>query len=85
MSNNLEITNLGIDKGYGLRKLCEITDADIKNVIVIGDSKNDISAFKTANTGFAVSNACPELKRLANKTICSNDENVMCYIEKELL
>lgn len=85
MSNNLEITNLGIDKGYGLRKLCEITDTDIKNVIVIGDSKNDISAFKTANTGFAVSNACPELKRLANKTICSNDENVMCYIEKELL
>lgn len=84
MSNNLEITGKGINKGYGLKKLCEITDTDINNVIVVGDSRNDISAFETATTSFAVSNACEELKKLADKVICSNDENIMCYIEKEL-
>ncbi len=85
MSNNLEITNKGVNKGFGLRKLCDITNNDINNVIVIGDSRNDISAFRVADTSFAVSNACPELKRLATKTICSNDENIMCYVEKEIV
>lgn len=84
MSNNLEITGKGINKGYGLKNLCEITDTDINDVIVIGDSRNDISAFEAAGTSFAVSNACSELKELADKIICSNDENIMCYIEKEL-
>lgn len=85
MSNNLEITNRGVNKGYGLRRLCEIAYTDINDVVVIGDSKNDISAFKIARRSFAVSNACPELKQFADKIICSNDENIMCYVEKEMM
>lgn len=84
MSNNLEIMNKGINKGTGLKKLCRAAGYNLADVIVIGDSKNDITAFKTAKKRYAVSNACDEIKAMANKIICSNDENIMCYMEKEL-
>ncbi len=85
MDNNLEILKKGINKGYGLLTLCKKAKFDIEDVIVIGDSKNDISAFKIAKTKYAVSNACDEIKAIADKIICSNDENIMVYMEKELL
>lgn len=84
LSSNLEIIKKGTNKGYGLKKLCEITGFDLNDIIVIGDSKNDISAFNIAKTKYAVSNACDELKALADKTICSNDEGIMKYMENEI-
>ena len=84
LTSNLEIIKKGINKGFGLKKLCEITGYDLDNIIVVGDSKNDISAFNTAKTKYAVSNACDELKALADKIICSNDEGVMKYMENEI-
>ena len=85
MTNNLEILNNGINKGFGLQTLCEAEKIDISSIIVLGDSKNDISAFKIAKTKYAVSNACIEIKELADKVICSNDEGIMKYMERELL
>lgn len=85
MSNNLEIMNRGINKGTGLKSVCEYAGFDLKNVLVVGDSKNDIPAFLVAGKKYAVSNACDQLKSIADKTICSNEQNVMCYLEKELI
>lgn len=84
LSNNLEIMNKGINKGTGLKMLCSLTGYNLDDIIVIGDSKNDITAFNTAKTRYAVSNACEEIKSLADKIICSNDENIMEYMEKEI-
>lgn len=85
MTNNLEIIDKGINKGFGLKRLCEISNLNIDDIIVIGDSKNDITAFKAAKKKYAVSNACEEIKRISDKIICSNEDNIMCYMEKELL
>lgn len=84
MSNNLEIMRKGINKGTGLQRLCKTAGYHPDDVIVIGDSKNDITAFKTAKKRYAVSNACDEIKSMADKIICSNDDNIMCYMEREL-
>lgn len=84
MSNNLEIMRKGINKGTGLQRLCKTAGYHPDDVIVIGDSKNDITAFETAKKCYAVSNACDEIKSMADRIICSNDENIMCYMEKEL-
>lgn len=84
LSSNLEIIKKGTNKGSGLKKLCELTKYDLYDIIVIGDSKNDISAFNTAKTKYAVSNACDEIKSLADKIICSNDESIMKYMENEI-
>lgn len=83
MSNNLEIVRAGNSKGNTLIEFCNKMGIDIKSVTVLGDSRNDISAFETDAKGYAVANACDELKNLADKVICSNDENVMRFIERE--
>lgn len=83
MTNNLEIMLKGINKGSALQELCQIAGFDIKDVTVVGDSKNDLTAFNTEAKKYAVANACEEIKALADKIICSNDENIMCYIERE--
>ena len=83
MSNNLEIVRAGNSKGNTLIEFCNKMGIDIKSVTVLGDSRNDISAFETDAKGYAVANACDELKKLADKVICSNDENVMRFMERE--
>lgn len=83
MSNNLEIVRAGNSKGSTLIEFCNKIGIDIKSVTVLGDSRNDISAFETDAKGYAVANACDELKNLADKVICSNDENVMRFMERE--
>lgn len=83
MSNNLEIVRAGNSKGNTLIEFCNKMGIDIKSVTVLGDSRNDISAFETDAKGYAVANACDELKNLADKVICSNDENVMRFMERE--
>lgn len=83
MGNNLEIVRAGNSKGNTLIEFCDKMGIDIKSVTVLGDSRNDISAFETGAKGYAVANACDELKNLADKVICSNDENVMRFMERE--
>lgn len=83
MSNNLEIVRAGNSKGDTLIEFCNKMGIDIKSVTVLGDSRNDISAFETDAKGYAVANACDELKNLADKVICSNDEDVMRFMERE--
>lgn len=85
MTNNLEIMKKGVNKGSAIGELCKITGYNIEDVTVIGDSKNDLTAFKTKAKKYAVSNACDEIKALADKIICSNDENIMCYMEREFV
>ena len=83
LQNNLEICPPGTSKGAALIWLCKKLKTDISNVAVAGDSKNDITAFKTNARKYAVANACEDIKLLADKIICSNDENIMCCFEKE--
>ena len=83
LQNNLEICPPGTSKGAALIWLCKKLRTDISNVAVAGDSKNDITAFKTNARKYAVANACEDIKLLADKIICSNDENIMCCFEKE--
>lgn len=85
MDNNLEIIPAGVNKGSALIQLCEKISKNVDEVIVVGDSKNDVTAFNTNSKKLAVSNACNELKELADEIICSNEEHIMCYIEKEIL
>ncbi|HIW86438.1 MAG TPA: HAD family hydrolase [Candidatus Eubacterium faecipullorum] len=82
MRNNLEIMNGGVNKGTGLLQLCRTEGFDPGSVIAVGDSKNDLPLFAAAKFGFAVSNACPELKAVSEGVICSNEEHVLCCLEE---
>lgn len=85
MTTNLEITNGFVNKGFTFQELCNRIGFDMQNTIAIGDSRNDLSLFRLVKNSFAVSNACAELKAIATDVICSNDEHVLDYLEKNIL
>lgn len=80
-----EILPHGIGKGTSVEKLCQHLNIDVSKTIAIGDYNNDISMFKAAGTGIAVSNACEEALNEADFITVSNEEHaiakVICDLE----
>ena len=66
-----------------LRDYCELKKIDKQDVVVIGDSYNDISMFELFENSVAVENATPELKLLAKyRTVSNNEQGVADVIQK---
>ena len=70
-----EILPKGVSKGLLIEKIAEIMGIDMKKCIAIGDNENDISMIKRAGLGIAVSNATEALKKAADITTVSKEEN----------
>lgn len=64
-SRNIEINNKKAQKGLILAKVIEKLGIKKEEVIVLGDSYNDISLFTEFPISFAMENAVPEIKELA--------------------
>ncbi len=63
--DNLEATAPGVDKGFGLRRLCTELGVPPEAVLAIGDSENDWGMLRAAGYPAAMANATPETKALA--------------------
>ena len=61
----VETTAAGVDKGSGLRRLCDLLGLDIRRVMAIGDSDNDIPMLEAAGLGVAMGNAGEHVKAVA--------------------
>ncbi len=59
--NNFEISPLGVDKGIGLEKLCEVTGIPLAQTIAVGDEGNDLAMIQKAGLGVAMGNASDEV------------------------
>lgn len=81
----LEVTKLGVDKGNTLIKLIKYLNISSDEVIVIGDSYNDISMLKVAGLSVAVENAKPEIKEMVDVITSSNIEGGMEKIIKKYI
>ena len=77
---NLEVYSTLAGKGNALLCLADMVGADRMQTISIGDSDNDMSMIQKAGLGLATSNACDSLKQEADEIICSNEENVICFV-----
>lgn len=75
-----EILPKGIGKGTAVEKLCRFLKLDINKTVAIGDYNNDISMFKAAGTGIAVSNACDDALRAADFITVSNEEHAIARV-----
>jgi hydroxymethylpyrimidine pyrophosphatase-like HAD family hydrolase len=62
----LDIGNHQTNKGNTIKKLADLLDVDIKEVLAIGDQENDIEMIKTAGLGIAMGNGHKNLKRVAD-------------------
>lgn len=59
----LEFNPKGVDKGTGLKFLCEKLGIDIKDTIAIGDNFNDLAMIKAAGLGAGVANVDPDVAK----------------------
>ena len=71
----LEILPRDVSKGNALRVLLEMKGIDPAETVTIGDAPNDREMLRLAGLGVAVSNAAPELRAVADETVCSNEEH----------
>ncbi len=75
-----EILPKGVSKGTLLYKLAELLRIDVCKTIAVGDYNNDVSMIKAAGVGFAVANAVPEAKAVADYITVNNNENAVAAI-----
>lgn len=79
-----EILPKGIGKGTSIEKLCKHLMLDINKTIALGDYNNDISMFKMAKLGIAVSNACKEALAAADFVTVSNEEHAIRKVVEDI-
>lgn len=72
----IDIANKTVNKGDAMRKIQEITGASYETSLAFGDYLNDSSLLQSCKQSYAMTNAHPELKKMARyESVASNDEN----------
>jgi sucrose-6F-phosphate phosphohydrolase len=66
---DLDVLPAGVDKGSAARFLAEFLDLPASQVIVSGDSANDLRMFEQGFRGIVVGNGHPELKSLSTPDV----------------
>lgn len=79
-----EILPKGIGKGTAIQKLVQYLNLDESRTVAVGDYNNDISMFRAAKVGIAVSNACPEAREAADFITVSNEEHAIAQVIADL-
>ena len=71
----LEVIPREINKGEGLKKVCELLGVPVEETIAFGDAENDIPMLKAAGIGVAMGNADEHTKAAADCVTLSNNED----------
>lgn len=69
----LEVSPLHMNKGVGLRGICEILRVPLDNVIAVGDADNDVEMMKIAGLPVAMGNARQCVKDICKVSVADND------------
>ncbi|MGG3565003.1 Cof-type HAD-IIB family hydrolase [Neobacillus rhizosphaerae] len=72
---NIEVNPVGINKAKGLRMVCSRLGIEMKNVMAVGDSMNDLMMIKEAGIGVAMGNAQDIVKESADWITSTNEED----------
>jgi Cof subfamily protein (haloacid dehalogenase superfamily) len=81
----VEVGPPGLDKGSGVRWLCDHLAIDPADIVVFGDEVNDLSMFAMAGYAVAVENAAPDVLAAAHEIAPPNiDDGVAVVIERLL-
>ena len=71
----VEGTALGVNKGEGVRKLCQILNIDPTRVLAIGDSNNDLPMLAAVGTAVAMGNGSERVRNAADWIAPSIDDD----------
>lgn len=70
-----EITNQNVNKWSAIEKLIEKLKIKKEEVLAIGDNINDKEMIENAGVGIVTGNSSPEMKKIADEVVASNDES----------
>lgn len=83
--NNIEINPRGISKASGLAEVALILGIQPSEVVVMGDSLNDMEMIKWAGFGVAMQNAEDAIKEAADHITGSNEEDGVARVIQLIL
>jgi len=81
----VDIMNKNSNKGVALKNLMEKLHITSDEVMVFGDFMNDIEMLQLAKYSYAMENAHPDVKKVANFSAPSNNEDGVLQIIKKYL
>lgn len=81
----LDIMNIDTNKGKALQELQTQLGISKEETMVFGDYMNDIEMLKLAKYSFAMENAHPNVKKVANYEAPSNDNDGVIQVLKQLI
>ncbi len=79
------VTSKQTSKGNGLKLLANHLKIDKNCIFAFGNDSNDISMFKEANKGYAVSNSTEDLINVASEVIDSNNNDGVAKKLKKIM
>lgn len=83
--HNLEINSTFATKGHMAKKICELYGYHEDEVVVIGDSINDISMLSMFSNSYAMGNASDEVKKYAKYVADSNANHGVAKVMYEII
>lgn len=85
VADNIEITNLHTQKASALKHYLNMHDLRHDEVLVFGDSCNDLEMIKEFPHSFAVNNAIEQVKEVANYECESNIQEGVCKVLQNVI
>ena len=67
-------THAGVSKASAMRTIADQYGIDMRDVMYIGDSGNDLPALRVVGHPVAMANASPAVLAAATRTVASDDE-----------
>lgn len=83
--NWLDISHKKANKGYALNILQKELGLEMKETMVFGDYNNDLQMLELAHYSYAMENAHPNVKKIANFETKSNNEQGVEFILQQLI
>jgi Cof subfamily protein (haloacid dehalogenase superfamily) len=83
--NWLDISHKKANKGYALNILQKELGLEMKETMVFGDYNNDLQMLELAHFSYAMENAHPNVKKIANFETKSNNEQGVEFILQQLI
>lgn len=82
--NLYEYVDPNINKGFGIRRVCEHFGVDIQDVVAFGDAANDKEMIEAVGMGVAMKNASDDIKAVADfVSEYTNEEDALGYFVEE--
>lgn len=83
--NWLDIMNITSDKGDAINRILEKINIKKEEAVAFGDYLNDLELLQNVEHSFAMSNAHPEIKKIAKYICKSNNENGVVEAIKNII